>query len=354
MPESATRRFNEPFVVVEENRMAFEAVRNLVGRKANKPASKVGLPSSRLLYLHGPSGVGKSHLIRSLLMAGEPSLSSDAQRGSVLLSGSQFAQDFSEALDTDCIAIFRDRIRSAEVLVCEDLQGMVRHKAAQIELEHAVDHILSHVGKVIVSATSLPRQIGGLDPRLVSRLHGGLPLSMSMPRQASRLRFLTHFAERQQVPVNDDVLAVLAKQVMSPTELIAAVKKLKAEASLTAVTESQMDSAKRLIADHSQAGQPTIAEISKAVARQFGVKLSDMRSSTRARDVLMPRQCAMWLTRQLTSLALSEVAEYFGRRNHSTVLHACTKIEAAFVADASLRKELNEATARINGASRLR
>lgn len=346
MPESTTRRFNEPFVVVEENRLAFEALRSLLGKRtsASKPAVKSGLPSGRLVYVHGPSGVGKSHLIRSLLS----DRLGDARGGAVLLTGSQFAQDFSEALDSNCVAIFRDRIRSAEVLVCEDLQSLIRHKAAQVELEHAIDHILAHIGRVIVSANSLPRQMGGLDPRLVSRLHGGLPISMSMPGKGSRQRLLKHFADRQQVPVGDDVLAVLAKQVLSPTELIASIKQLKAEASLTAVTESQLDSAKRLIADHSLAGQPSMAAIAKSVARQFGVKLSDMQSSTRARDVVLPRQCAMWLARQLTSLALTEVAEYFGRRNHSTVLHACTKIESALAADASLRKELNEATARID------
>lgn len=330
MLDPRSRRSTEPFLVFDENRLAFEALARLLAKKSS--------PSSRLVYLYGAAGIGKSHMIQRAILDAALDTRTDYLR----MTAAQFAQDFAEALDATQIERFQERHRSSGILICEDMQALTGRRAPQIELEHTIDQVLAHGGRVIVSAVTLPGQLGDFEPRLINRLHGGLCAQVKLPSRSTRLQLLTHFAERKQVPVGADVLSMLADQPLTPSELLASILRLDAESSLPKVTESQLDAARRLVSEQSLDHRPTVAGIAKAVGRQFSVTLTELRASTRARSVVLPRQCAMFLARQFTESPLSEIAKYFGRRNHSTVLHACTKIESAINEDAGLRKQINE------------
>lgn len=319
----------ETFLPLPENRLAVAAVEEFF----ETPAPRSG----RLVYLSGPSGCGKSLLLREFLRQ-DPSKT--RKPNSAMLTASEWAAEFAEASQNQTIDHFQEKYRSLELLILEDVTSLSGRRESQNQFQAVLDEILSSGGRVLLTAT---QPAGGLDRfsrRLVNRFHGGVTVSISLPDFDSRVQLLQHFAAARQIPLPTAVAELVSHALpVSPRELLAALIQLET------LARRQNVSLTPTLAEHflNQETMPqpaTLSEVAKAVARQFDVPLSGLRGKKRAQGVVLPRQCAMFLARELTDQSLLAIAQFFGRRHHSTVVHACKRMESALHSEPALRQHL--------------
>jgi chromosomal replication initiator protein len=233
-----------------------------------------------------------------------------------------------------------EEAHAPDVFICEDLQALETSASAQDRLVAAMDLVLSCGGRAIITGNRLPGEML-LSQKLVSRLHGGTCATLRAPEVAGRRMLLEHFSRRANLLLSPDAVTFLAERLaVSPRELAAAVAQLAALSKAERQGLVSLDLARRFIADDVPAPAPTIAEIARAVARQFDVPLRDIQSESRMRRLLLPRQCAMYLARELTEDSLADIGRFFGRSNHSTVAHACNRIRLSLPEEPSLRRQL--------------
>jgi chromosomal replication initiator protein len=274
---------------------------------------------SNPLFLHGPSGCGKSHLVAALVhetCTVRPELTARII-ASRELSGIQVADPSGKQADA---------WHECDLLAVEDIQ-LIPGRAAETLIQLVDDRIASQQ-QTVCTATSGPAQLNHLPARLTSRLAGGLVVRMTPLGPASRLAFLQDRIERRQLPISRDVLTWLAKHLPgSGRQLESAIARLE---TLVRLHDRIPDLA--LVAEHfhveQDAGRLTVERITESVGRHFQVDPRLLKSKRRSRSALLPRQVAMALARRLTTLSLGQIGAYFGGRDHSTVLHACRKIES--------------------------
>lgn len=319
----------ETFLLLDENAFAHTAVQQLLRCKPNSPA--------RLIYLYGPSGSGKSLLVRYYL---RELRAASSRRKIVHFTASEFAAELAEASSESRVADFQKAYWDADVLVCEDIASLENRYESQQQLVSLVDSVLSRGGECLLTSRVAPGEIPHFNVRLVNRCHGGVCASMELPGRSSRLKLLQHFAQIRQMPVTPEAAEMLADELpVSPRELMATVNQLDTLGRARGGIVDQVF-VRRYLDDETKPQPQTLPRIADAVARHFGVSVGEMRTSSRARDQVLPRQCAMLLARQLTSESLGVIADYFGRRNHSTVIHACNRLECELAAKPALRKHL--------------
>ena len=325
-------RETEPLLLVPEIRLAHTAITQLGSRSRSRPPS---------VYIAGPPGTGKSHLARLFLQA------DTGHKASVLAS--EFAADLAEAAQHRDIPEFQDRFRKLDTLVCEDLQALVGRKESQQQLLAVIDEILGRGGRVLITASRLPGRLDRFDQKLVSRCRGGVVVSVRRPGPASRLQLLEHFASRHQVPLPVDVAQLLARKITgSPRDLVSALGQLE---TLSRISGGVIDTAmaRSVVAGDVEAKPPGLAQIARVVARHFGVSARRLRERSRAQHIVVPRQCAMLLARELTGTIYSKIAAYFGCSNHTTVLHACRRMQQRLGNEPELRQLIHSIHAELTG-----
>jgi chromosomal replication initiator protein len=311
------------FVATSENRSALEAVR--------QAAVCLASPQERLtanpLYLHGPTGTGKTHLVSALL---EEATRLSPQVVITLLQAGDW--EGTEPLQ---------EARHSDLLVIEDLQHLgTRSRSSSTAVLEAfvqiLDHLYARGRQMIFTANTGPAQLSRLPSRLTSRLASGLIVRLEPLSVPSRLAVLQDKAQRRRLDLGPDLLAWLAEH------LTGGVREM--EGALIQLELLLRDYGQPLdvatVAVHFQpqvdGGRATVERIVQRVGSYFRVEPRRMQSRERFPNVLLPRQVGMYLARQLTGMSLEEIGAYFGGRDHSTVLHACRKIEDALVQDAGL------------------
>ena len=326
--------FHQPvnsFLLLKENRFACTAIQEL-----NRSRTTL---SNRLVFIHGPSGVGKTHL--AALFVREQQQARD-KRKNLRITGGQFAADFAEASQNKTIDRFSSQYREADLLVCEDLSELERRPESQKQITFIIDEILNSGGRVLMTCKKMPGELKNMPPRLVNRCHGGLCVAISLPGFSSRESLIRHFAEIHQVPIPRDVIQMLAKpSSLSPRELLATVVQIEA---LAQWKQSPIDCrfAQNYLDREIKRKRPTLSQISRVVAGHFNVTVADLRSRNRSKGFLLPRQCAMYLARRLTEEPLQRIAEYYGRTHYSTVIHSCKRTKTRLCEDPILRQSLSE------------
>lgn len=282
------------------------------------------------LFLYGPSGIGKTHLLYAMMhhLRGTNSLVR-----ALRLTAEQFTTEFLDALNQRTLASFRHKYRSVDVLLIDDIQFLVNKRATLDELLVTIDSLQEKGKQVILTCDTSPTDLLKVSSELATRISGGLAVPLEMPDFATRQTLVRKFiAEMHPVigmAIDDETVVVIATQVAgSARQLRGAINRLivTSQALRKPLTA---DLARSILAEYMQQITPTVrlADIQRAVCEVFGVEASSLKSASKVRNVAEPRMLAMWLACQFTRSALGEISEFFGRRSHSTVISAQKKIE---------------------------
>lgn len=320
------------------NDVAFRAARAVAG------APEGSSPAYNPLYLHAGVGLGKTHLLQSIA---NEARGSDPNRRALYLTVERFAIQFVSALRDRSSLDFKERLRSIDVLLIDDMQFLTG-KSIQQEFCHMLNALLDSGKQVVVAADRPPAELEGVDERVRSRLKGGVVVGVAGPDLAMRRRILQSRlqAARERNPslvIPEPVLDYVAQVVATNgRDLDGALNRLvcRAEFSDAPIT---MEITELAIADLINSREPRrirIEEIQKVVAGHYNVSKHDLLSARRTRAIVRPRQIAMYLAKTMTPRSFPEIGKRFGGRDHTTVLHAVRKVEELAAADSTLAQEI--------------
>jgi chromosomal replication initiator protein len=291
------------------------------------------------LFIHGSSGLGKTHLMQSLCHS---SLERAPRTRILYLSCETFVNHFISALEHGSLDKFRDKYRCVNVLVVDDVHVLANKEKTQEEFFHTFNTLYNSGAQIVLSSDSPPVEIPTLQERLVSRFSWGLVTRLETPCYETRVAILKRKGRERGRELPDELTRFLAERIdTNVRELEGAVNKLLGFASLSG-QELSLQLARQCLKElfTLQRGQPSIDDILRIVTARFGVKLSDLQSRRRTNAVVVPRQVGMYL--RVTRMSLVEIGHYFGGRDHSTVLYAIEKIARISREDEKLRSTVTE------------
>jgi chromosomal replication initiator protein len=315
---------------------------NAFGHGAAKDFAEGGQADLPLLYIHGGFGYGKTHLLNAAALEFR-------KRGkrTLFLRAEDFMRHFLGALYRKDTLAFKEELRTAEVLIIDDLQHICRSTATASEFLYTVNAFADLRRRVVIAADRAPAGLEGLGADVKSRLSGGLVIALDKPDRDTRLAILKRRAadfckHKPDVVLPEMVLERIADMDdASPRELIGVFTKIATYADLTKKPVT-LEVAEEAVGLRSAPGVKTsIEDIQRKTAEFYKLDIKDFHSPQRARRVARPRQVAMYLARKLTSRSLPEIGRRFGGRDHTTVLHACRRIEALIGEDNLFRQEVD-------------
>jgi chromosomal replication initiator protein len=295
------------------------------------------------LFLHATVGLGKTHLLQAI--AAE-SLRQNPRSRVVYLTAEYFMWRFATAIRDNNALTLKEQLRDIDLLIIDDMQ-FLQGKSIQHEFCHLINMLLDSAKQVVVAADRPPAELESLEPRVRSRLNGGVALEMSTPDLSMRLSMLQQRlaaakAEDASIEVADDVLEHVARTVTgSGRELEGAFNQLLFRQ--TFEPQITVDRIDEILGHIYRSGEPKrvrIEDIQRIVARHYNVSKTELLSNRRTRTIVKPRQVAMYLSKVMTPRSLPEIGRRFGGRDHTTVLHAVRKIEGLSDNDNTLAQEL--------------
>jgi len=306
------------FVVDASNKVAFNA---------GKALAEPGVPRFSPLFLHGGTGQGKTHLMHAI---GAAYLAAVPDARVILMSAERFMFEFVASMRARDTHTFKMRLRSADLLLIDDLQFIAGKDSTQEEFFHTINEVMAAGKRLVICADRCPQGLDGVEARITSRLSVGLVADIKAPDAALRRAILNRkLADMPGTIVPADVLDLLATRIThSIRDLEGALGRVVAYAQLTG-DPIDLDFAVATLGDVLRGAERrvTIDEIQKAVSAHFELKTIDLVSARRAVVVARPRQIAMYLAKRLTTRSLPEIGRKFGGRDHSTVIHAVRRIE---------------------------
>jgi chromosomal replication initiator protein len=330
----------EGFVVGKPNEFAYACAR----RVAEHPSS----PGFNPLFLYGGVGLGKTHLMHAI--AWELTDRTSNPVSVAYMSAEKFMYRFIAAIRSQSTMEFKENLRSVDVLMIDDLQFLIGKDNTQEEFFHTFNYLVEQGKQIVVSADKSPSDLNGLEHRLRTRLGCGMVADLHSTTYELRISILEAKAARAGVDVPGKVLEFLAHKITSNVrELEGALNRLVAHANLfgrPVTLETTHEVLHDILKAHDR--RVTIEEIQKKVAEHYSIRLTDMSSARRARAVARPRQVAMYLAKQLTSRSLPEIGRKFGNRDHTTVMHAVSRVtelmerDGTFAEDVELLRRLME------------
>lgn len=278
------------------------------------------------LFLYGGTGLGKTHLLHAV---GNGIIARKPNAKVVYMHSERFVQDMVKALQNNAIEEFKRYYRSVDALLIDDIQFFANKERSQEEFFHTFNALLEGNQQIILTSDRYPKEINGVEDRLKSRFGWGLTVAIEPPELETRAAILMKKADENDIRLPGEVAFFIAKRLRSNVrELEGALNRVIANANFTgrAITIDFVREALRdLLA--LQEKLVTIDNIQKTVAEYYKIKVADLLSKRRSRSVARPRQMAMALAKELTNHSLPEIGDAFGGRDHTTVLHACRKIE---------------------------
>ncbi len=286
------------------------------------------------LFLYGNTGLGKTHLLHAIA---NKILAENYQKKVIYVHSENFVQNMVNALKNHCIEKFKDYYRSIDVLLIDDIQFFAYKQRSQEELFNTFNTLFEKKQKIILTADCYPNDIKGIAERLKSRFKWGLTISIDPPELSARINILLHKALENKINLSDEVALFIAKKINSNVRelegilkkihIVSLFKKEKITIHLVKKTLNQIIGRKNKNID--------INNIQQIVSKYFQISVSDLISQKRSQSIVQPRQIAMTLTKKLTKCSFLEIGKAFGKKDHTTVLHAYKKIN-------QLRKEKTE------------
>ena len=323
---------------------AFTFVSHVAGKSnqlARAAAQQVGENPGRAynpLFIYGGVGLGKTHLMQA---AGNAVVERAADARVVYVHSERFVADMVKALQHNEINNFKRYYRSLDVLLIDDIQFFAGKSHSQEEFFHTFNTLLDGQRQMIITSDRFPREISGVQERLISRFGSGLTVPIDPPELETRVAILIKKALAREVTLPEDVAFFIAEQIRSNVrELEGALHRLVASANFTGRTidvDLARDALRDLLDAHQR--QINIQNIQKTVADYFKMRVSDLHSRKRSRQIVRPRQMAMALAKELTPMSLPEIGDAFGGRDHTTVLHAQRKIKALLQTDPKIKED---------------
>jgi chromosomal replication initiator protein len=329
----------DSFVVGKPNEFAHACAR----RVAEQPAS----PGFNPLFMYGGVGLGKTHLMHAVAWAIR-----ERHPGCTVayMSAEKFMYRFIAALRSQNTMAFKESLRAVDVLMIDDLQFLIGKDNTQEEFFHTFNALVDAGKQIVVSSDKPPADLAGIEDRLRTRLGCGMVADLHATTYELRLSILVAKAAAARVEVPPRVLELLAHKITTNVrELEGSLNRLVAHANLfgrPVTVESAQEVLHDLLRAHEK--RVSIEEIQKRVAEHYNIRLTDMSSARRARNVARPRQVAMYLAKQLTSRSLPEIGRRFGNRDHTTVMHAVSRVselmqqDAGFAEDVALLRKMLE------------
>ena len=300
------------------------------------------------LFIYGGVGLGKTHLIHAIgnsIYAANPTMEVR------YVHAEDYFSDVVRAFQQNSREAFKRYYRSLDLLLIDDIQFFNRKDRTQEEFFYAFNALIEAKKQIIITSDTYPKDVQGLEERLVSRFDWGLTVAIEPPELEMRIAILKKKAEAEHITVSDEVSFLIAKNLKSNVrELEGALNRVVAYARFHG-REINLDVAKEALRDIIGATnrQISLELVQKTVSDFYKIKVADMYSQKRTRAIARPRQVAMWLTRELTSHSLPEIGEAFGGRDHTTVMHACRTIIDLRGKDSRLNNDLHVLMQTIKG-----
>lgn len=317
----------ETFVVGDNNRLAYAAALAV----GNEPAK-----SYNPLFLYGGVGLGKTHLMNAI---GNRIIENNNKANVLYVTSEKFTNQLVNAIKDNKNEIFRNKYRNIDVLLIDDIQFIAGKERIQEEFFHTFNSLHGSGKQIIISSDRPPKDIQLLEDRLKSRFEWGLIADISNPDYETRFAILKKKAQLDNIYIDDDILSNIATKIDSNIrELEGTLNRLIATSSLTQAPIT-MEMAERAINDVVTNKEKVLSYdlIQETVAKYFNITVNDLKGSRRSNDIALPRQIAMYLCRNIAQMSTNAIGSCFGKRDHSTVLHACNKIEKDMKQDNNLK-----------------
>ena len=330
----------ETFVVGKANEVAATAARTLATAES---------VSFNPLFLHGGTGRGKTHLLHAI---GQTFLEHRPGSRVVSMSAEKFMVEFVRALRENDTIGFKGRLRSADLLLIDDVQFIAGKDSTQEEFFHTMNEIITAGHRLVITSDRAPQDLDGIAPRILSRLSWGLVADINPAEYELRLNIIdAKLSVLPGVEMSRAVVEFLARRLTSSIrELEGALNRIAAYAMMTGRT-IDVPFVEEVLANVLRANQRRISvdEIQTQVAEHYRIRKAEMTSARRAREVARPRQVAMYLSKQLTPKSLPDIGRRFGGRDHTTVIHAVKQIERLRASDSELDADIRLLTRQLEG-----
>jgi len=347
-PIARVSDLNEATGIYERSRLNAELTfDNFVTGKANQLARAAALQvaenpgiSYNPFFLYGGVGLGKTHLIHAI---GNAMVARKEGARVRYIHAEQFVSDVVKAYQRKAFDEFKRYYHSLDLLLIDDIQFFSGKNRTQEEFFYAFEALVALRKQIIITSDTYPKELSGIEDRLLSRFDSGLTVAIEPPELEMRVAILIKKAESEGVPLPEEVAFFIAKHLRSNVrELEGALRKVLAYAKFHGkdiAVDVCKDALKDLLSVSN--GQITVENIQKTVADFYKIKVADMYSKRRPANIALPRQIAMYLAKELTQKSLPEIGELFGGRDHTTVLHAVRKISEARTKQAELNHSLH-------------
>ena len=298
-----------------------------------------GKPVPSPLVVYGNTGAGKTHLVEAL----SASFSSFWAHATVLtMTGADFCRKHATAAKENKLVSCRKAFRTADLLILDNLQEVATKRASQSELRHTIDALHTLGSRVVITSGKAPHDLTKLLPDLTSRLSEGLTLKLNPPGKVARETILRQIALARNLPLDNGAARILSQAVLKN---VPRLQQALSELNLVAQTrngriDAQM--ARQYAAQQITTRTVEMSLICTTVARHYGLKIKDLKGSSRSRSIVSARSIAMFLAREMSHKPLSQIGNHFGGRDHTTVLHACKKIEGLRSTDPITEKTIHQ------------
>lgn len=331
-PTGLTEKYTfNNFVVGNNNQLAHAASLAVANRSA----------AYNPLFLYGGSGLGKTHLLNAI---GNHILEHDHGQRVVYLSSEQFTNEMIDALRSESMSVFRQKYRNIDALLIDDIHFIGGKERTQEEFFYTFNALYETDKQIVLSSDKMPKEIPDLEDRLRSRFEGGLFADITPPDRETKVAILTKKAEEEGIELSNEVGFYLASQNETNIRILEGyLARLGAYSSLTK-RPIDLETAQKLLGlfMEDENKQITLDLIVRVAAEYFNVKVSDLKSNKKQQIIAIPRQAAMYMARQMTSLSTIEIGQRLGGRDHSTVIHAVKKVENRMEEDHNFARTMTD------------